>query len=220
MFPEHVWGSYLVYYPYPNGCHEWCHGLHVWILLWPDSTHSAQPQKDMVTAHVCHLMLLLGWSSLSSSPVPLHREGFIGGGLSTVVLSIFLSYFMCQYSYFICPIGKCACFCHYYCPTKVNNMDLHLCPFLEYSEELGRMSHSSCNLPQSFLPQEYTLPETILALRKVLVSTETHSLLCSITLQLPPPSSLVGSCKFNWHTILTYYTYIVHFSRSLVEVAF
>ncbi len=32
-------------------------------------------------------------------------EGFIGGGISTIGLSIMLSYFMCQYNYFICPIG-------------------------------------------------------------------------------------------------------------------
>ena len=33
-------------------------------------------------------------------------EGFIGGGVSTVGLTILLSYFMCQYTYFICPIGE------------------------------------------------------------------------------------------------------------------
>ncbi len=34
------------------------------------------------------------------------REGFIGGGISTILMSIGLSYFICQYSYFICPIGR------------------------------------------------------------------------------------------------------------------
>eukprot|EP00094_Tigriopus_californicus_P013948 TCALIF_13501-PA protein Name:"Similar to CdsA Phosphatidate cytidylyltransferase, photoreceptor-specific (Drosophila melanogaster)" AED:0.19 eAED:0.19 QI:0/0.75/0.77/0.88/0.87/0.88/9/612/360 len=32
-------------------------------------------------------------------------EGFVGGGISTVFLSWGFSYFMCQYNYFICPIG-------------------------------------------------------------------------------------------------------------------
>ncbi|KAG1714494.1 Phosphatidate cytidylyltransferase, photoreceptor-specific [Nymphon striatum] len=31
-------------------------------------------------------------------------EGFIYGGLSTVVLGLVLSYFMCQYPYFVCPL--------------------------------------------------------------------------------------------------------------------
>jgi len=33
------------------------------------------------------------------------REGFIGGGISTIFISLGLSYFMCQFNYFICPIG-------------------------------------------------------------------------------------------------------------------
>lgn len=43
-------------------------------------------------------------------------EGFIGGGISTVLISIGLSYFACQYSYLICPI--------------------------EFNEALGRMTHT------------------------------------------------------------------------------
>jgi phosphatidate cytidylyltransferase len=31
-------------------------------------------------------------------------EGFIGGGISTVVFGIILSYFLCQYQYFVCPV--------------------------------------------------------------------------------------------------------------------
>ena len=33
-------------------------------------------------------------------------EGFIGGGISTVIMSVFIAYFMCQYNYFVCPIGE------------------------------------------------------------------------------------------------------------------
>ena len=31
-------------------------------------------------------------------------EGFIGGGISTVFMSLGLAYIMCQYPYFVCPI--------------------------------------------------------------------------------------------------------------------
>lgn len=31
-------------------------------------------------------------------------EGFIGGGLATIILGAIISYFLCQYKYFICPV--------------------------------------------------------------------------------------------------------------------
>ncbi|KAL7306530.1 hypothetical protein TKK_0001223 [Trichogramma kaykai] len=58
-------------------------------------------------------------------------EGFIGGGFSTVGLGLLMSYAMCQYRYFVCPI--------------------------EYNEALGRMS-MDCEPSYLFKPQEYTLP--------------------------------------------------------------
>ncbi|XP_011504257.1 PREDICTED: phosphatidate cytidylyltransferase, photoreceptor-specific isoform X2 [Ceratosolen solmsi marchali] len=58
-------------------------------------------------------------------------EGFVGGGISTVVLGLLISYAMSQYRYFVCPI--------------------------EYSETLGRMT-MECELSYLFKPQEYTLP--------------------------------------------------------------
>ncbi|CAH0393655.1 unnamed protein product [Bemisia tabaci] len=61
-------------------------------------------------------------------------EGFIGGGVSTVVFGCFLSYLLCQYQYFICPI--------------------------EYSEKLGRMT-MDCEPSPLFRPQEYMLPESV-----------------------------------------------------------
>ncbi|XP_026473574.1 phosphatidate cytidylyltransferase, photoreceptor-specific-like [Ctenocephalides felis] len=57
-------------------------------------------------------------------------EGFIGGGISTVLFGLLLSYIMCQYTYFVCPI--------------------------EYSETLGRMS-MECEPSPIFRPQEYSL---------------------------------------------------------------
>ncbi|KAJ4431926.1 hypothetical protein ANN_20533 [Periplaneta americana] len=59
-------------------------------------------------------------------------EGFIGGGIATVIFGLLMSYGMCQYHYFVCPI--------------------------EYSETLGRMT-MDCEPSPLFRPQEYTLPE-------------------------------------------------------------
>ncbi|XP_060516518.1 phosphatidate cytidylyltransferase, photoreceptor-specific [Cylas formicarius] len=58
-------------------------------------------------------------------------EGFIGGGISTVVFGLGISYVMCQYPYFVCPI--------------------------EYSETLGRMT-MECEPGVLFRLQLYTLP--------------------------------------------------------------
>ena len=33
-------------------------------------------------------------------------EGFIGGGVSTVFISVALSYFLCQSDFMICPVGE------------------------------------------------------------------------------------------------------------------
>lgn len=55
-------------------------------------------------------------------------EGFIGGGLSTVVFGIAFSYVLCQNQFFVCPI--------------------------EYSEGAGR---TACEPSYLFRPQEYSL---------------------------------------------------------------
>lgn len=57
-------------------------------------------------------------------------EGFIGGGFATVLFGIILSYILCRYQYFICPIV--------------------------YSEELGSMS-MSCEPSYLFTSQDYSL---------------------------------------------------------------
>ena len=36
-------------------------------------------------------------------------EGFIGGGVSTVFISVALSYFLCQSDFMICPVGEPLC---------------------------------------------------------------------------------------------------------------
>ncbi|GLV39209.1 CDP-diacylglycerol synthase [Carabus blaptoides fortunei] len=67
-------------------------------------------------------------------------EGFIGGGISTVIFGIMMSTFMCQFPYFVCPI--------------------------EYSESLGRMS-MDCEPSVLFRPAEYTLPSSLAGVMQI-----------------------------------------------------
>jgi len=73
-------------------------------------------------------------------------EGFIGGGLATVVMSLGLAHLMCQVPYLICPI--------------------------EYSAELERMT-MSCEPSALFRPQEYGLPDTVTTWRRILGMKQT-----------------------------------------------
>lgn len=57
-------------------------------------------------------------------------EGFIGGGFSTVVFGLMISYLLSQYHFLVCPI--------------------------EYQEDLGRMT-MACEPSFLFRPQEYTI---------------------------------------------------------------
>lgn len=61
-------------------------------------------------------------------------EGFIGGGIATVIFGLIASYILCQYQYFVCPI--------------------------EYTEDAGRMS-MECDPSPIFRPQQYTLPQSL-----------------------------------------------------------
>ncbi|XP_072401391.1 phosphatidate cytidylyltransferase, photoreceptor-specific [Diabrotica undecimpunctata] len=63
-------------------------------------------------------------------------EGFIGGGISTVAFGVMISYVMCQYPYFVCPI--------------------------EYSESLGSMT-MECEPSSLFRPTNYKLPDFLTA---------------------------------------------------------
>lgn len=58
-------------------------------------------------------------------------EGFIGGGIATVIFGGIFSYFLSQYQFFTCPI--------------------------EFNETAGRMT-MECEASYLFRPQEYTLP--------------------------------------------------------------
>lgn len=76
-------------------------------------------------------------------------EGFIGGGISTVILGLVISYGMCQYRYFVCPI--------------------------EYSEALGRMT-MDCEPSSLFQPQEYILPKSLQVISRMINGKETLTL--------------------------------------------
>ncbi|PZC79704.1 hypothetical protein B5X24_HaOG216012 [Helicoverpa armigera] len=67
-------------------------------------------------------------------------EGFIGGGVSTVVFGLVMSYMMSQYPYLVCPI--------------------------EYSESLGRMT-MDCEPSLLFRLHEYTPPQFVQPVMKV-----------------------------------------------------
>ena len=45
--------------------------------------------------------------------------------------------------------------------------------FAEYSDQLGQMSHWDCEPSETFLPQEYPLPETIATFRRILGMKQT-----------------------------------------------
>lgn len=57
-------------------------------------------------------------------------EGFIGGGFATIIFGFLISYFLCTYQYFVCPI--------------------------EYSEELNSMT-MACEPSPLFTKQDYSL---------------------------------------------------------------
>nr|CAG4643893.1 EOG090X04NQ [Lepidurus arcticus] len=94
-------------------------------------------------------------------------EGFIGGGVATIFFGLLISYWLCQFPYFVCPI--------------------------EYSEEFGRMN-MDCEPSPIFRPQEYALPTFLVGLRKIFLMKETMTiypfLLHSLSMSLF--SSVIG----------------------------
>ena len=71
--------------------------------------------------------------------------------MATVFLSLGLSYVMCQFPYFVCPI--------------------------EYSPQLEMMT-MSCEPSALFRPQEYVLPQTLTTWRRVL-GMKVSTVVCS-----------------------------------------
>jgi len=77
-------------------------------------------------------------------------EGFIGGGISTVFITLALSHFACQYSYLVCPI--------------------------EFNDTVGKMTYSGCEHSWTFITQEFELPTTLATFRKLFGMKATLSL--------------------------------------------
>ncbi|CAH1368881.1 hypothetical protein MTP99_010381 [Tenebrio molitor] len=94
-------------------------------------------------------------------------EGFIGGGFSTVVFGVMISYVMCQHPYFVCPI--------------------------EYSETLGRMT-MECEPSALFRPTDYSLPSWLSGVLGVFGVSTTISLYPFVlhSLSLSVFSSVIG----------------------------
>ncbi|XP_063241947.1 phosphatidate cytidylyltransferase, photoreceptor-specific-like [Bacillus rossius redtenbacheri] len=67
-------------------------------------------------------------------------EGFIGGGISTIIFGLVMSYIMCQFKFFICPI--------------------------EYNETLEQMT-LDCEPSPLFQLQEYSLPWGLFGVKSV-----------------------------------------------------
>ncbi|XP_071455450.1 phosphatidate cytidylyltransferase, photoreceptor-specific [Hetaerina americana] len=94
-------------------------------------------------------------------------EGFIGGGFSTVIFGLMMSYAMVQYPYFVCPIS--------------------------FNEALGRMT-MDCEPSYLFRPQEYTLPESLASLASLfsLKKTVTFQPFLLHSLSMSLFSSVIG----------------------------
>lgn len=95
-------------------------------------------------------------------------EGFIGGGVSTVLLGAFLSHALCKYPYFVCPV--------------------------EYEFENG-FSQIECRVPYLFQLTEYELPtclNSILSVAKLPPQTVTIYPFVLHSLALSTFSSLIA----------------------------
>nr|CAG4636110.1 EOG090X04NQ [Eubosmina coregoni]SVE69748.1 EOG090X04NQ [Eubosmina coregoni] len=94
-------------------------------------------------------------------------EGFIGGGFATVVFGLGISYLLCQYPYFVCPI--------------------------EFNEEIGQMT-LDCEPSPLFRPQEYSLPASLTPLARMLLGRDTVTIIPFMlhSLSMSMFSSVIG----------------------------
>jgi len=74
-------------------------------------------------------------------------EGYLGGGVATVFMSMGLAHFMCKSTWLVCPI--------------------------EFNESLGQMTHYSCEPAGIFIAQEYDLPDALKGIAALLKMKET-----------------------------------------------
>lgn len=94
-------------------------------------------------------------------------EGFIGGGLSTVVFGLMVSYVLCDIPHFVCPI--------------------------EFNEELGKMT-LDCEPSPLFRPQEYSLPASLASIMQMISGKNTITIIPFLlhSLSMSVFSSVIG----------------------------
>nr|CAG4646196.1 EOG090X04NQ [Macrothrix elegans] len=94
-------------------------------------------------------------------------EGFIGGGVATVIFGLIFSYFLCQYPYFICPI--------------------------EFNEEIGKMT-LECEPSPLYRPQEYSLPDSLAPFVRMVTGKNTVTIIPFLlhSLSMSVFSSVIG----------------------------
>nr|CAG4647837.1 EOG090X04NQ [Moina brachiata]SVE92961.1 EOG090X04NQ [Moina brachiata] len=94
-------------------------------------------------------------------------EGFIGGGLSTVVYGLLISYLLCQFPYFVCPI--------------------------EFNEELGKMT-LDCEPSPLYRPQEFSLPTSFTPFVRMITGKDTVTIIPFLlhSLSMSIFSSVIG----------------------------
>lgn len=92
-------------------------------------------------------------------------EGFIGGGIATVIFGVVFSYFLCQFQFFICPI--------------------------EYNEAAGRMG-MVCEPSYLFRPQQYTL--SLVSPSKLIEWTNSKPFCSHFSWRSTKPLQCIHSC--------------------------
>ena len=91
-------------------------------------------------------------------------EGFIGGGISTVFMSLGLAYIMCQYPYFVCPIEY---------STELERMTMMCEPSALFRPQVLYRKYLNVCFIQCLIFQEYSLPQTMTTWRRLLHMKET-----------------------------------------------
>nr|SVE75702.1 EOG090X04NQ [Daphnia hispanica] len=94
-------------------------------------------------------------------------EGFVGGGFATVIFGLMISYVLCQYPFFVCPI--------------------------EFNEQIGRMT-LDCEPSPLYRPQEYTVPASLAPVVRMVTGKNTVMIIPFLlhSLSMSVFSSVIG----------------------------
>lgn len=94
-------------------------------------------------------------------------EGFIGGGVATVIFGLLFSYLLCQYPYFVCPV--------------------------EFNEEMGKVT-LDCEPSPLYRPQEYNVPLSLTPLIRMITGKDTITVIPFMlhSLSMSVFSSVIG----------------------------